>query len=122
MPIETKIAPVGKSYFALDFQADVVVCFIGGAKVYELLDNIEIIAVCRDLGSHTRHVPTLRQHIFLLALIYRLIHFRRLPFDSVRRRGDISHRAPRDVNVVSVLKKVYTLVENSAIAMHTSLL
>ena len=70
MPIETKIAPVGKSYSALDLQA-----VNGGAKVYKLLDNIEIIllklAVCRDLGPHTRHVPTRRQHIFRVGLIYR---------------------------------------------------
>ena len=49
LPIETKIVPVGKSYSALDFQADVVVCVKGGAKVYKLLDNIEIIAISRDL-------------------------------------------------------------------------
>ena len=62
MPIETKIAPVGKSYSALDFQADVVVCVNGDAKVYKLLDNIEIIVVSRDLRLHMRHVPTRRQH------------------------------------------------------------
>ena len=53
MPIETKIAPVDKSYSALDFRADVVVCVNDGAKVYKLLDNIEIIAVSRDLTSFT---------------------------------------------------------------------
>ena len=55
MPIKTKIAPVSKSYSALDFQADVVVRANGGAKVYKLIDNIEIIAGSRDLGPHTRH-------------------------------------------------------------------
>ena len=65
MPIGTKIAPIGKSYSALDFQADVVVRVNGGTEVYKLLHNIEIIAVCRDLG-----LPTRRQHIFR--------HFRRL--------------------------------------------
>ena len=35
LPIENKIAPIGKSYSALDFLADVVVSSNGGA-VYEL--------------------------------------------------------------------------------------
>ena len=43
MPIETIKAAVGKSYSALDFQADVVVN--GVAKLHKLLDNIEIIAI-----------------------------------------------------------------------------
>ena len=46
--METKIRPVGKSYSTLDFQADVVVYVNGGAKVYRLLYNIEIIVVSRD--------------------------------------------------------------------------
>ena len=66
MHIETKLAAVGKSYSALDFQTDVVVC----VKVYELLDNIDIIAVSHELRLHTRNEPTRRQHIFRLALIY----------------------------------------------------
>ena len=33
LPIETKIAAVGKSYSELDFQAAVVVCVNGGAKI-----------------------------------------------------------------------------------------
>ena len=119
--METKIATVGKSFSALDIQADVVDCVNGGAKVFKLLDNIGIIAVSRDLGPHTRHVPTRRQWIYRLALIYRQTHFRRLPFDSTKRRGNISHRATNDINVVGVRKKVDTLVENSAIAMHTRL-
>ena len=79
--MDTKIAPVGKSYSVLGCQADVVVRVNGGAKVYKLLDNIEIITVGRDLRPHTRHDPTRRQRT----------------------------------------QKLYTLVENSAIAMHTSL-
>ena len=55
--MDTKIAPVGKSYSALDFELDVVIVN-GGAKVYKQLNNIEIIAVRRDLRRHTRHVPT----------------------------------------------------------------
>ena len=58
LPIEAKIAAVGKSYSALDFQADVVVCVNGGAKLYKLLDNIQIIAVGHDLTPHTRHDST----------------------------------------------------------------
>ena len=69
LPIGTKIAPVSNSYPALDFQSDVVVCVNGGAKVYKLLDNIEIIAASRDLRSHARHDLTRRQHILRLALI-----------------------------------------------------
>ena len=46
------IAPVGKSYSALDFQADVVVCVNGGVKIYKLLDNIEITA---DTWSETTY-------------------------------------------------------------------
>ena len=57
------------------------------AKEYKLLDNIEIIAASRDLGPHTSHDPTRR-----LAVIYRLSHLRRLPFDSNKRSADISHR------------------------------
>ena len=34
-------------------QADVVVCVNGGAKVYKLIDSIEIIAVSRDLRGTT---------------------------------------------------------------------
>ena len=102
MPVETKIAAVGKTYSALDFQADIVVCVNDGAKLYKLLDNIEIIAVSRDLRPHTRHDSTRRQHIFRLALIYRQSHFCRLPHDS----GEISHRAFNDVNVVGVRKKL----------------
>ena len=52
MTIETKIAPVGKNYSAPDFQADVIICINGGAKIYKLLDNIEMIAVSRDLRPH----------------------------------------------------------------------
>ena len=119
MPIETKIAPGGKSYSALDFQADVVVCVKGSAKVYKCLDNIDIIAVSSDLRPHTRHDPTRREQIFRLALIYRQSHFRRFPFDITKRRVDISHRAPNDV--ISVRKKLDTFVENSAIAVYTRL-
>ena len=108
MPIETKIAAVGNSYSALDFQADVVVCVNGGAKVYKLLDNIEIVAVDGNLLLHTWHDPTRRQHIFRFAL------------DSTKRSGDISHHAPNDVNVVGVRKKLDTLVEKNAIAMQNS--
>ena len=75
LPIETKIATVGKSYSALYFQADVVVYVNGGAKVYKLLDIIEIIAVSHDLKPHMRHDPTRWQHIFRLALIYRQSNF-----------------------------------------------
>ena len=60
------MAPVGKSYSAFDFQADVVVCVNGGAKLYKLLDNIEIIAVSRDLGPHTRHVSPLVDSIYFV--------------------------------------------------------
>ena len=63
-----------------------------------------------------RHDPSRRQHIFRPALIYRQTHFR-----STKRSSDISDRAPNDVNVVSVRKKLDTLVENSAIAMNTRL-
>ena len=38
-----------------------------------------------------------------------------------KNRGDISHRAPNDVNVVGVLKKQDTLVENSAFAINIRL-
>ena len=76
LPIETKIAPVGKSYSALDFQADVVVRVNGGDKVYKLLDNIEIIAVRPDLRLHTMHDHTRQQHIFRLVSIYCQSHFR----------------------------------------------
>ena len=69
LPIETKIAAVCNRFSALDFQADVVVCVNGGAKVHKVLDNMDIIAVCRDMRSHMRHVPTRRQHIFRLARI-----------------------------------------------------
>ena len=112
LSIETKIAPVGKSYSALDFQDDVVVCVNGGANVCKHLDNIEIIAVSRALRPHTRHDFTRRQHIFRLALIYRQTHFRRLPFDSTKRSGNISHRVPNDVKLVGVRNKLETLVEN----------
>ena len=91
LPIETKVAPVGKSYSALDFQTDFVVCVNSSAKVYKLIDNIEIMAVSCDLRSHTK------------------------------RCGNILHPAPNDVDDVSVRKKLDTLVENSAIAMHTRL-
>ena len=58
LPIETKIRPAGKSYSALDFQAEVVVCVNGGSKIYKLLDNIEIIALISDLRPHTKHNRT----------------------------------------------------------------
>ena len=76
-----------KSY---DFQADVVVCVNGGAKVYKLLNNIEFLAISRDLRPHTRLDLTRRPKIFRLTLIYCQSHFRRLPFDSTKRRGVIS--------------------------------
>ena len=107
MPIATKIAPVGKSYSALDLRADVVVCANGGAKI---LDNIEIIAVSRDLRPHTRHVPLVDNIYFVLrSFTARPIFALKL---STTRSGDIWHRAPNDVNVVGVLKKLDTLVEN----------
>ena len=73
------------------------------------------------MGSHTRHVPTRRQHIFRLALIYRQTHFRKRPFAvGTKRLSGISHRAPKDIKD-SVRKKLETLVENSGIAMHIRL-
>ena len=109
-----------KIYFCHAFRPKaplcVVICANSGAKVYKLLNYIEIIAVSRDLRSHTSHVLTCRQHIFRLALIYRQAHFRKLPFDSTKRIDDIWHRASNDVNVVSVRKKLDILVENSAVA------
>ena len=89
MPIEAKIATVGKSYSALDFQANVVVCVNGGAKVYKFLDNIQIIAASRYMRPHKRHDPIHRQHSRIFCL----------------------------VNVVGVRKKLHTLVKNSAFAM-----
>ena len=121
LPIETKIAPVSKSYSALDFQADVVVCHNGSAKLNKLLHNIEIITVSRVLRPHTKHDPTRQQHIFRLVLIYHQNHFRRLPFDSTKCCGDILHRASNDVNVVGVRRKLNTLVGSSAIGIHTRL-
>ena len=72
---------------------------------YINIDNIEIIAVSRDLRHHTRHEPTRRQHIFRLALIYRQTHIRILSFDSTKRSGNISHLAPNELNVVGVRNK-----------------
>ena len=42
-------------------------------------------------------------------------------FDSTERSADILHSAPNDVNVVGVRKQLHTLVENSAIALHSRL-
>ena len=117
MPIETKIASVGKSYSALDFQADDVACANGGAKLYKRLDNIEIIAVSRDLSPHTRHIPNSQQHIFCLALIYRQSDFLRLPLNSTKRA--VTSRIVRPMmSISSAYAGSCTLVENSAIAMH----
>ena len=65
MPIETKIAPVGKSYSALDFVADII-CVYGCAKVYKLLDNIESLAVSHNLRPNTRHDPLVDSIYFIL--------------------------------------------------------
>ena len=72
-----------KGYSELDFQADVVICGNGVAKVYKLLDNIEIIAVSRDMGAHTRHEPTNRQHTRCVQKVSRILNIRGLRiFDS----------------------------------------
>ena len=79
---------------------------------------MEIIAVSRDLAPHTRDFYTRRQHTFRIALIYHQTHFRRLSIDNIKRNGDISHRAPNDVNVVGVRKKLKSfLLSNSGKAM-----
>ena len=86
MPIETKIAPVGKSYSALDFQADVVVCVNGDAKVYKLPDNIEIKAVSRDLISKCseRTFPILTElHELLNVILQSLISYAGIPSSHI---------------------------------------
>ena len=110
MPIEIKIALVANSCFALDFRTDVIICVNGG-------DNIEIIAVSRNLRPHSRPVRTRRQHV--------LPSFTTRPIfgdsRSIAVNAAVTSRIVRIVNVVGVRRKLDTLVENSAIAIHTRL-
>ena len=51
--METKIAPVGKSYSALDFQADVVVCERSGVNVVSVRKKLVPLR-CAGV-QHTLH-------------------------------------------------------------------
>ena len=48
MPIETIIAPVGKSDPSFDLQADIIFGGNGGAKINTFLDCVKSIAIGRN--------------------------------------------------------------------------
>ena len=60
MPIETIVAPLGKSDPALDLQADIIFGGIGGAKINRFLDYIESIVNGLNLRSKMQHASTCR--------------------------------------------------------------
>ena len=62
LPIETIVAPVGKSDPALDLQTDIIVGDNVGAKINKFLDQIESTVIGRKLGFRAPHVSMCQQH------------------------------------------------------------
>ena len=84
MPIEIKVAPVGKNDPTLDLQTKNIFGVNGEAKINKFLDYIEILVIGRNMECNTPNVRTCRQHTLGFALLYCQTYVNRLAFNSTK--------------------------------------
>ena len=101
--IETIVSLFNKSVTEIDLQTDITFGGNSRAMINKLIDYNVSIIIGSNLESSVPHIPTCRQYLLSLALIYPHTHIYRLPQKHLK----YSLGMPYDVIAVNVCKCSY---------------